>query len=62
MYQRVNPGQEINSKERDKFWEREEQEERSRQEAERKRREEERKKQEEERRKREVCGQATFLN
>lgn len=54
VYQRVNPGQEINSKERDRFWEREEQEERSRQEEERKRREEERKKQEEERCKRET--------
>lgn len=58
VYQRVNPGQEINSKERDRFWEREEQEEKVRQEAERKRREEERKKQEEELRKRELVESA----
>lgn len=58
VYKRVNPGQEINSKERDRFWEREEQEERNRQEQERKQREEERKKQEEERRKREIVEAA----
>ncbi|KAK3932090.1 Drebrin-like protein [Frankliniella fusca] len=57
-YHRVNPGQEINSKERDRFWEREEQEERVRQEAERKRREEERRKQEEELRKRDMVEAA----
>ncbi|KAJ1524874.1 hypothetical protein ONE63_009740 [Megalurothrips usitatus] len=58
VYQRVNPGQEINSKERDRFWEREEQEEKTRQEAERKRRDEERRKQEEELRRREVAEAA----
>ena len=58
VYQRVNPGQEINSKERDRFWEREEQEERKRQEEERKRREEEKKRQEEERQKREIAEAA----
>ncbi|KAJ2944121.1 hypothetical protein O0L34_g18087 [Tuta absoluta] len=46
-YKKVNPVQEINSKERDQFWMKEEQEEKKRQEAERKRREEERKKSEE---------------
>ncbi|KAL4709264.1 hypothetical protein ACJJTC_013324 [Scirpophaga incertulas] len=40
VYKKVNPVQEINSKERDQFWLREEQEEKKRVEAERKRREE----------------------
>ncbi|XP_045495989.1 drebrin-like protein B isoform X2 [Colias croceus] len=51
-YQKVNPVQEINSKERDQFWLKEEQEEKKRIEAERKRREEEKRKAEEEVRKR----------
>ncbi|XP_046968610.1 drebrin-like protein B [Vanessa cardui] len=46
-YHKVNPVQEINSKERDQFWLKEEQEEKKRVEAERKRREEEKKKSEE---------------
>ena len=49
------PRQEINSKERDKFWEKEEQEEKKRQEEERRRKEEERTKLENERKQREVC-------
>lgn len=48
-YKRVIPKQEINSLERDKFWEKEEQEERQRQEEERLRKEEERRKLEDER-------------
>ncbi|XP_072947574.1 drebrin-like protein [Epargyreus clarus] len=51
-YQKVNPVQEINSKERDQFWLKEEQEEKKRVEAERKRREEEKRKAEEEVRRR----------
>ncbi|CAH4028876.1 unnamed protein product [Pieris brassicae] len=51
-YQKVNPVQEINSKERDQFWLKEEQEEKKRVEAERKQREEEKRKAEEEVRKR----------
>ncbi|CAK1550639.1 unnamed protein product [Leptosia nina] len=51
-YHKVNPVQEINSKERDQFWLKEEQEEKKRIEAERKRREEEKRKAEEEGRKR----------
>ncbi|CAH0694316.1 unnamed protein product [Spodoptera exigua] len=47
VYQKVNPVQEINSKERDQFWLKEEQEEKKRVEAERKRREEEKRKAEE---------------
>jgi hypothetical protein len=53
-YKRVIPRQEINSKERDKFWEKEEQEEKQRQAEERKRKEEERNKLENERKQREV--------
>ncbi|PSN30802.1 Drebrin-like protein [Blattella germanica] len=53
-YKRVIPRQEINSKERDKFWEKEEQEEKQRQEEERKRKEEERNKLESERKQREL--------
>ncbi|KAI8426556.1 hypothetical protein MSG28_005353 [Choristoneura fumiferana] len=57
-YQKVNPVQEINSKERDQFWLKEEQEEKKRVEAERKRREEEKKKAEEDaRRKDELAAQ-----
>ncbi|CAH2039876.1 unnamed protein product, partial [Iphiclides podalirius] len=51
-YRKVNPVQEINSKERDQFWLKEEQEEKKRVEAERKRREEEKRKAEEEVRRR----------
>ncbi|XP_045767048.1 drebrin-like protein B [Maniola jurtina] len=51
-YRKVNPVQEINSKERDQFWLKEEQEEKKRVEAERKRREEEKKKAEEDVRRR----------
>ncbi|XP_032520553.2 drebrin-like protein [Danaus plexippus] len=51
-YKKVNPVQEINSKERDQFWMKEELEEKRRVEAERKRREEEKKKGEEELRRR----------
>ncbi|CAH0584077.1 unnamed protein product [Chrysodeixis includens] len=51
-YQKVNPVQEINSKERDQFWLKEEQEEKKRVEAERKRRDEEKRKAEEAARKR----------
>ncbi|XP_028169123.1 drebrin-like protein [Ostrinia furnacalis] len=51
-YQKVNPVQEINSKERDQFWMKEEQEEKKRVEAERKRREEEKRKADEEVRRR----------
>ncbi|XP_049874579.1 drebrin-like protein B [Pectinophora gossypiella] len=51
-YQKVNPVQEINSKERDQFWMKEEQEEKKRVEAERKRREEEKRKAEEDVRRR----------
>ncbi|VVC91043.1 unnamed protein product [Leptidea sinapis] len=46
-YQKVNPVQEINSKERDQFWMKEEQEEKKRIEAERRRREEEKRNAEE---------------
>ncbi|KAJ8716305.1 hypothetical protein PYW08_013590 [Mythimna loreyi] len=46
-YHKVNPVQEINSKERDQFWLKEEQEEKKRVEAERKRRDEEKRKAEE---------------
>ncbi|XP_046384415.1 drebrin-like protein B [Ischnura elegans] len=53
-YKRVIPTQEINSKERDMFWEKEEMEEKRRQAEERKRKEEERKKLEEERNQREM--------
>ncbi|XP_071440855.1 drebrin-like protein [Hetaerina americana] len=53
-YKRVIPTQEINSKERDMFWEKEEMEEKRRQAEERKRKEEERRKLEEERNQREV--------
>ncbi|KAJ4435681.1 hypothetical protein ANN_18297 [Periplaneta americana] len=53
-YKRVIPRQEINSKERDKFWEKEEQEEKQRQAEERKRKEEEQKKLENERKQREL--------
>ncbi|CAB3259617.1 unnamed protein product [Arctia plantaginis] len=52
VYHKVNPVQEINSKERDQFWLKEEQEEKKRVEAERKRREEEKRKAEEAARKR----------
>lgn len=52
VYQKVNPVQEINSKERDQFWLKEEQEEKKRVEAERKRRDEEKRKAEETARKR----------
>ncbi|XP_013192790.1 drebrin-like protein A [Amyelois transitella] len=51
-YKKVNPVQEINSKERDQFWLKEEQEEKKRLEAERKRREEEKRKAEEDVRRR----------
>ncbi|KPJ02122.1 PREDICTED: drebrin-like protein [Papilio xuthus] len=51
-YRKVNPVQEINSKERDQFWLKEEQEEKKRIEAEKKRREEEKRKAEEEVRRR----------
>ncbi|RVE50602.1 hypothetical protein evm_004726 [Chilo suppressalis] len=51
-YHKVNPVQEINSKERDQFWLKEEQEEKKRVEAERKRREEEKRKAEEDVRRR----------
>ncbi|CAK1586456.1 unnamed protein product [Parnassius mnemosyne] len=51
-YKKVNPVQEINSKERDQFWLKEEQEEKKRVEAEKKRREEEKRKAEEEVRRR----------
>ncbi|KAL0872175.1 hypothetical protein ABMA27_004582 [Loxostege sticticalis] len=51
-YQKVNPVQEINSRERDQFWMKEEQEEKKRVEAERKRREEEKRKAEEDVRRR----------
>lgn len=47
VYHKVNPVQEINSKERDQFWLKEEQEEKKRVEAERKRRDEEKRKAEE---------------
>lgn len=53
-YKKVVPTQEINSMERDKFWEKEEKEEKQRQEEERKRKEEERLKLEMERRQREI--------
>jgi hypothetical protein len=53
-YKRVIPRQEINSKERDTFWEKEEQEEKQRQAQERKRKEEERNLLENERKQREV--------
>ncbi|KAJ0178479.1 hypothetical protein K1T71_006302 [Dendrolimus kikuchii] len=52
VYQKVNPVQEINSKERDQFWLKEEQEEKKRVEAEKKRREEEKRKAEEDVRRR----------
>lgn len=52
-YARVIPSKEINSKDRDNFWKREEEEERHRIDLETKRREQELKKQEEERRQRE---------
>ncbi|XP_013134504.1 PREDICTED: drebrin-like protein [Papilio polytes] len=51
-YRKVNPVQEINSKERDQFWLKEEQEEKKRVEAEKRRREEEKRKSEEEVRRR----------
>jgi len=50
----VIPRQEINPKERDKFWEKEEQEEKQRKAEERKRKEEERNRLENERKQREV--------
>ncbi|XP_054267084.1 drebrin-like protein isoform X1 [Macrosteles quadrilineatus] len=53
-YKRVIPQQEINSNERDKFWQKEEEEEKKRQEAERKRREEEKRKLENEIKQREI--------
>jgi hypothetical protein len=53
-YKRVIPRQEINSKERDKFWEKEEQEETERQAEEMKRKVDERTKLENERKEREV--------
>lgn len=53
-YKRVIPRQEINSKERDTFWEKEEQEEKQRQAQERKRKEEERNLLENERKQREL--------
>ncbi|KAG6461862.1 drebrin-like protein [Manduca sexta] len=53
-YQKVNPVQEINSKERDQFWLKEEQEEKKRVEAERKRRDEEKRRAEEEVKRREL--------
>lgn len=53
-YKRVNPVKEINSKERDQFWQREEQEENKRIEEERKRREAEKLKMEEEAKQREI--------
>jgi len=52
VYKRTIPKQEINSQERDKFWEQQEQEERARQETERRRREEDKKRLEVERQKR----------
>lgn len=52
-YSRVNPSKEINSKDRDNFWKKEEEEERSRIALEQERREVERKRREEERRQRE---------
>ncbi|CAG9793696.1 unnamed protein product [Diatraea saccharalis] len=52
VYKKVNPVQEINSKERDQFWMKEEQEEKKRVEAERKRKEEEKRKAEEDVRRR----------
>lgn len=52
VYHKVNPVKEINSKERDQFWLKEEQEEKKRIEAERKRREEEKRKSEEDVRRR----------
>ncbi|XP_066998745.2 drebrin-like protein B [Anabrus simplex] len=57
-YKRVIPTQEINSRERDKFWEKEEQEEKKRQEEERKRKEEERLRLENERKQRELSEAA----
>lgn len=57
-YKRVIPKQEINAQERDKFWEKEEQEERQRQEEEKRRKEEERRKLEEERKRRETAEAA----
>lgn len=53
-YQRVNPVKEINAKERDQFWLKEEQEEKKRLEEERKRKEIERKQREEEVKQREI--------
>ncbi|EFA00313.1 drebrin-like protein [Tribolium castaneum] len=53
-YQRVNPIKEINARERDQFWRKEEEEEKKRVEEERKRREMERMKNEEELRRREL--------
>lgn len=53
-YKRVIPQQEINSNERDKFWQKEEEEEKIRQELERKRKEEERRKLDNEIKQREV--------
>ncbi|CAH2265713.1 drebrin-like protein B [Pararge aegeria] len=61
-YRKVNPVQEINSKERDQFWLKEEQEEKKRVEAERKRREEEKKKAEENLRKRDELEAAKRAN
>jgi hypothetical protein len=62
-YKRVIPRQEINPKERDKFWEKEEQEEKQRQAEERRRKEEERNLFENERKQREVkwINQYTFM-
>jgi hypothetical protein len=59
----VIPRQEINPKERDKFWEKEEQEEKQRKAEERKRKEEERNRLENERQQREVkwLSQYSFL-
>lgn len=53
-YKRVIPCQEINAKERDQFWQKEEEEEKRRQEEERKRKEEERRRTEMERKQREL--------
>lgn len=53
-YKRVIPQQEINSNERDKFWQKEEEEEKIRQELEKKRKDEERRKLESEIKQREV--------
>ncbi|XP_041986594.1 drebrin-like protein isoform X2 [Aricia agestis] len=62
VYKKVNPVQEINSKERDQFWLKEELEEKKRVEAEKKRREEEKKKAEEEVRRRDELEAAKRQN